>query len=81
MEFSSEGWRELTKLHERVVKNMQLALNVLVSGDPASARRLIEEKSRMRRLEEKSNERHFARLRERAVKSIETSEIHLGHHS
>lgn len=75
--FSAEGWRELTDLHERVVANMQLALNVLVSGDRDSARQLVAEKDRLRALEWQSNERHLARLRSGEMQSIETSEIHL----
>ncbi len=44
LRFSGEGWGELTGLHSRVMANMQLALNVLVSGDLESARQLVVEK-------------------------------------
>jgi len=37
LEFSEAGREELLKLHEQVLTNMQLALNVLVSGDRISA--------------------------------------------
>ena len=33
LRFSSDGWSELSGLHNRVMANMQLALNVLVSSD------------------------------------------------
>ena len=75
--FSEEGWRELTDLHAQVMANIQLALNVLISGDRQSARELIEEKDRMRELERRSQERHLGRLQGGTVESIETSEIHL----
>ncbi|HET7408867.1 MAG TPA: Na/Pi cotransporter family protein [Paracoccaceae bacterium] len=77
LSFSAEGWRELTDLHERVMTNTQLALNVLVSGDLESARQLVAEKDRMRDLERRSNESHLQRLQTGTVQSVETSEIHL----
>jgi phosphate:Na+ symporter len=75
--FSAEGWRELTDQHAQVMANIQLALNVLISGDHQSARELIEEKDRMRELEMHSQDRHLRRLQGGTVESIETSEIHL----
>jgi phosphate:Na+ symporter len=75
--FSPEGWREMTDVHDRVVNNMQLALNVMVSGDRDSARQLVEEKDRMRDLERISYERHLKRLEKGATRSIETSDIHI----
>ena len=75
--FSEEGWRELTDLHAQVLTNIQLALNVLVSGDRDSARELIREKDRMRELELSSQSRHLRRLQSGSVESVETSEIHL----
>ena len=75
--FSEAGREELMKLHTQVLVNMQLALNVLVSGDRISARQLVEEKERLRDQERKSNVRHLKRLRQGAVDSIESSSIHL----
>jgi phosphate:Na+ symporter len=75
--FSPEGWRELNELHHRVMANMQLALNVLVSQDRESARQLLSEKDAMREAERSSYEQHLRRLRSGAVQSIETSNIHL----
>lgn len=77
LKFSAEGWAELTNLHDRVMANMQLALNVLVSEDIDSARQLIAEKDRMRALERESHDRHLVRLRAGREDSIETSDIHL----
>ncbi|TCO74075.1 Na/Pi cotransporter family protein [Rhodovulum euryhalinum] len=75
--FSDEGWAELCALHARVQANMQLALNVLVSGDVASARALAREKEELRRLERDTYTRHMARLRQGAERSIATSNLHL----
>jgi len=75
--FSDEGWSELCALHERVAANMQLSLNVLVSGDVASARALVREKEDLRRMERDTYNRHMARLRQGAAESIETSNLHL----
>ena len=75
--FSPEGWREMTDVHDRVLSNLQLALNVMVSGDADSARQLVEEKDRMRELERISYERHLKRLEKGAERSIETSDIHI----
>jgi phosphate:Na+ symporter len=77
LRFSKEGWAELTELHDRVVENMHLALNVLVSGDLSSARQLVVEKERMRTLERQSHGRHLKRLQSGTLESVETSDMHL----
>lgn len=77
LNFSKEGWAELIELHERLVENMHLALNVLVSNDLASARQLVVEKERMRLLERRSHNRHLMRLQSGTPESVETSDMHL----
>ena len=77
LEFSDEGWREITELHASVVANAQLALNVLLSRDRETAIELIRENDRLRALEGESARLHMERLRERTASSIETSSIHL----
>ena len=77
LQFSPEGWRELNELHHRVMANMQLALNVLVSKDRESARQLLAEKTAMGSAERRSYSEHLKRLQSGAVESIETSNIHL----
>lgn len=77
LRFSPEGWKELCHMHSRVEANMQLALNVLISGDLESARSLAREKEEMRRLERESSERHLERLRAGQGVSIDTSDMHL----
>ncbi|PSM15954.1 Na/Pi cotransporter family protein [Nitratireductor sp. StC3] len=77
LEFTDEGWRELTGFHAAVAANARLAFNVLVSRDSETARQLVAEKDRLRDEEKASNQSHFDRLREGTVKSLETSSIHL----
>jgi len=77
LEFTPEGWRELSSFHASVMANARLAFNVLVSRDAATARQLVEEKDRLRDVEKATSKSHFARLREGTVKSLETSTIHL----
>jgi phosphate:Na+ symporter len=75
--FSPQGWQELTDLHARVLGNMQLAFNVLVSEDVESARRLVLEKDEIGVLERRSMDQHFGRLRIGNPTSIQTSDLHL----
>lgn len=77
MRFSDAGWQELQALHERVMANMALAFNVLISGDIESARLLMAEKGDMAMRERKSRKRHLKRLREGIETSFESSDIHL----
>ncbi|MET3899831.1 phosphate:Na+ symporter [Devosia sp. UYZn731] len=77
LSFSAEGWRELNELHHRVMANMQLALNVLVSQDRESARKLLSEKEAMGWAERASHGQHLRRLQNGGADSIETSNIHL----
>ena len=69
LQFSPEGWRELNELHHRVMGNMQLALNVLVSKDRESARQLLAEKDAMGSAERASYGEHLRRLRSGAPES------------
>ena len=77
LSFSEDGWEELSRLHDRVGANIQLAMNVLVSEDLESARQLIGEKESIRKLEQESNDRHLERLSRKTRESIATSDIHL----
>jgi phosphate:Na+ symporter len=77
LQFSDAGWSEMTAIHARVLAKLQLALNVLISNDLASARQLVKEKEHMRHLERESHDRHLHRLQSGEVISIETSNMHL----
>ena len=77
VKFSPAGWRELNDLHHRVVDNLHLALNVLMSEDRAAAKMLLEEKAALGMAGRASAAEHLARLREGAQQSIATSDLHL----
>jgi len=77
LEFTPQGWRELSSFHAAVLANARMAFNVLVSRDAASARQLVREKDRLRDLEKATNKSHFDRLSEGTARSVETSSIHL----
>lgn len=75
--FSAEGMREIEAIHERMLDNMSLASNVLMSEDIESARLLLEEKREMERLERSSRKKHLNRLSKGAAVSFESSDLHL----
>ncbi|WP_011579489.1 MULTISPECIES: Na/Pi cotransporter family protein [Chelativorans] len=77
VEFTPEGWLELSNFHAAVLSNARLAFNLLVTGDPETARRLVAEKDRMREIEKTLSHHHFERLRMGSEQSVETSSIHL----
>lgn len=77
LRFSDAGWRELQAIHDRLVANVALASNTLVSGDVEIARMLIQEKTEMAVAERKSRKNHLKRLQTDPLQSLETSDIHL----
>ncbi len=77
LEFTDDGWRELTAFHASVLANAKLAFNVLISRDRETALQLVQEKDRLRDREKMSTQGHFERLSAGTAKSVETSSIHL----
>lgn len=75
--FSNEGLQEISEMHQRLLDNLQLATSVFMMGDAGAARTLLEEKERMRELEQATVENHLRRLRERRAQSVETSSLHI----
>ena len=75
--FSEEGLTELRSMHDRVIANISLAGNVLVSGDVGIARRLLEEKGEFTYRQRKSRKNHLKRLAKGRVESLESSDLHL----
>lgn len=74
--FSDGGWSDLFGLHDCVMSNAQLALNVLMTNDAEAARQLVEEKERIRAVEQSMQARHLDRLRAGNPATIETSNLH-----
>ena len=77
IEFSADGAAELAAFHARILDSLKLAFSVFMSGDPAQARQLIDEKAQIRSAELAAAERHFERLREGRPETIETTSLHL----
>lgn len=75
--FSEEGQRELEAYHERVVANLDLAMNVFLTRERQLARRLLREKAEMRDLERTFVDHHFGRIAEGRADSLESSSLHL----
>ena len=76
-QFSPEGAAELTAFHKRIVDCLQAAFGIFMTGDVDAARKLLREKSELRRAELDAADRHFERLREGRPESLETTSLHL----
>lgn len=74
--FSDKGWKEIRDFHDRVLSNAQSGLNVLMTMNPDAARALVEEKDRVRDMEQNLQRSHLDRLKQGLTESIETSNIH-----
>jgi phosphate:Na+ symporter len=77
LSLSPEGLAEIDAMYAQLLDHLRLAIAVFMSHDEDAARRLVAEKERFRDLEKVSTEKHFARVREGRVASIETSGLHL----
>ncbi|MGH0273721.1 Na/Pi cotransporter family protein [Sinorhizobium meliloti] len=77
LRFSEEGQGELVRLFAITLDNMRMAQAVFATGDAELARRLVEVKEEVRRLEKQSAECHLQRLREGRLDSMQTSSLHL----
>ncbi len=74
--FSRQGGVEIGDFHDRVLTNVQLGLNVLMTQNVDAARDLVAAKEKVRAVEQHLQREHLGRLREGLVESIETSSIH-----
>ncbi|MFM2282236.1 MAG: hypothetical protein RLZZ444_4467 [Pseudomonadota bacterium] len=74
--FSEQGLKELTTMHQRVVRNARLAFNLIVNRDLDHARQLVAEKEIVREMVRNSEENHIRRLGGN-VTSIDSSSIHI----
>ncbi len=75
--FSPAGFKELEIFHKRILANLDLALNVFMSGDLELARKLLREKVAIRDLERDYVESHFMRVSNGMPDSIDSSALHL----
>lgn len=75
--FSVEGGEEIVELYRKTVLNLELAQSVFLSRDVALARRLTAEKVHVRRIEERSQRLHLARLQAGQPETLASSTLHL----
>lgn len=75
--FSGEGREEIAGLYARTQENLRIAQSIFMSRDVKLARKLMQEKVEVRRVEQRSAEQHLERLREGRVESLQTSTLHL----
>ncbi len=77
LRFSDDGKSELERLFSVTLDNIRMAQSVFATRNADLARRLVEVKEDVRRLEKQSSERHLQRLRDGLTDSIQTSSVHL----
>ncbi|MBD9527423.1 Na/Pi cotransporter family protein [Paracoccus sp. PAR01] len=77
LRFSDEGYQEIDRMFLMTQDNMRMAQSVFLSRDRDMARRLVELKVEIRKLERQSAQRHLIRLREGQANTRETSSLHL----
>lgn len=75
--FSDEGYDELKTLFDMTIENLRVAQTILMTGDFELAKRLMQIKVDIRRLEKQSSDRHLGRLRDGLTESMQTSSLHL----
>ncbi|MFN3827105.1 MAG: Na/Pi cotransporter family protein [Micavibrio sp.] len=75
--FSDRGWNEIQDIHKTVLETVRLAQTVFVTNDVDLARKMIEEKERLRKAEQKATANHMDRIREGVPETIATSGLHL----
>jgi phosphate:Na+ symporter len=75
--FSQAGWSEVLEFHKCVVENFELALSAFSLNNRDLAERVIENKHKLRILEQRLRETHIERLHKKNQDSFNTSNIHL----
>lgn len=77
VDFSHEGWRDLTELASAVSQIAQMSVACFQTRDKDLAAKVVFHKRNVRRLEQKMRESHMSRLVKGTPESILTSSIHL----
>ena len=76
-DFSEDGRHELMDFYDKVLRNIQQGILVLMSEDVQTARELVAQKEMIRELNQKLERKHLTRLRQGLTETIETSAIHI----
>lgn len=77
LRFSEEGYRELKKMFDFTIDNMRVAQTMFVTRDFNLAKRMMDLKVEVRRMEKHSAAHHLERLRKGRADSLQTSSLHL----
>lgn len=77
MQFSDDGFAEITAMHDAVCANFELAVNTFVSDDFDLAHLLHGTKADVRKIEQQSVANHLERIGSGMPDSLGTSPIHL----
>ena len=75
--FSEDGRHELMDFYDKVLRNIQQGILVLMNEDVETARELVAQKEMIRELNQKLERKHLTRLRQGLTETIETSAIHI----
>lgn len=75
--FSNEGFKEIESIHALVMESVKLAQSVFVSEDKELARKLLQDKDKIRRAEAAGMAAHITRLREDVPETLATSSLHI----
>lgn len=75
--FSAEGSAEIRQFHERVLAQLQMAIDAFVTWDKKLAARINQSKPEIDALERKLHDSHIQRLQRGLPESLETSTVHL----
>lgn len=75
--FSAQGMVEIEELFNMVIDSVRMAQTVFMTSDQALARRLVEGKEAVGKVERQASANHFSRLRQGIPETVETSSVHL----
>ncbi|MCD5390585.1 hypothetical protein LR007_01790 [candidate division NPL-UPA2 bacterium] len=77
LSFSIEGSIELERMHRKVMSNLEMAINALTMSDLSLAKKVIDSKMEINRMERELRRAHLSRLGKALPETMETSTIHL----
>jgi phosphate:Na+ symporter len=75
--FSEEGWAELKKFHDLVLKNFDLTISMLAHPHEDIAQKMARHKVHLGEMEQTMRMSHIQRLHDKLPETYETSSIHL----
>jgi len=77
LSFSIEGGMDLEKMHKKVMGNLETVMSAFIHDDRDSAKKVIDTKQEINRMEKDLRRAHLDRLGKELPETLETSTIHL----